>query len=66
MDELERENAALREQLAERDAELAAIKGHAEAMADAIAVMKKRDLKGWLPEAALTSHHWYRAAYPKE
>lgn len=54
---LERELAALREQLAERDAELAKIKGHAEAMYEDVRLAYED-----LSEAGEA----YRAAYPKE
>lgn len=54
----EAELAALREQLAERDAELAAIKVHAEAMAEGI---ESSHLE--IEQEALAA---YRAAYPKE
>ena len=56
--QLERELAALRAQLAERDAEIAALKGHAENMCRILQIGD-----GGFDSPATAA---YRAAYPKE
>lgn len=58
--QLERENAALREQLAERDAEIVALKGHAEAMAERLDAWARID------ECKCSEVDAYRRDFPKE